>query len=112
MSNWSDVTDEAFNRMVNNFRKTEDFDESFDIFTETLEGKMEEDGIDVYWGWAGDLSTNDVSEIIKVSVDRMSSYVDEGFMGAFNTYLNDKVFEVEETHGAENVEKWQEIINS
>ena len=41
MTDWNEIGARAYNRCFNNFRKTEDFDESFECFDEEIVNGME-----------------------------------------------------------------------
>ena len=112
MTDWNEIGARAYNRCFNNFRKTEDFDESFECFDEEIVNGMENGKIEFEYGWEHDLSTDQISQIISAAVKQFKDNKNEDLSGPLHTYLHDKLYDAQEKHGGDDqFTKWNKTLN-
>ena len=110
-SGWVDVGVRAVNWYINTYRKTEDYDESLEMFDSEITEAMEASGIELEYSWSNDLSDGHIASIIEGVVKAASEYKDDDLIGALHTHINDRLFEAEEIHGQNTIAKWDERLS-
>lgn len=111
MTDWNEVGTRAYNRCFNNYRKTEDIDESFECYDEEIIEKIEDAGIDYDEGWEFDLSSDQISEIISGTVKQYNEHKNDNLVGPLHTFLIDKLYEAKEKHGEDKFNSWNKLLD-
>lgn len=97
---WSAVGERAFNRFANAYRKTEDYDEAFEMFAYEVVEAMEEAGVEDADGWAFDLPDDAFNAVYVKATEAATSGNDEdGIYDPFFTFLEDQKYERESARG-------------
>jgi hypothetical protein len=110
MSDWNEVGVRAFNFYFNCFRKTEDYDQSLDDFDSEIVEKMEEEGIDFEEGWQFDLPSDAITSILAGVIKQSKEHGDGDTIGALHTHIVDKLFEAQDTHGEDQFNEWNKLL--
>lgn len=93
---WSAVGEKAFNWFANTYRKTEDYDEAFEMFATEVEAAMETAGIESEWSWSVDLPEDAFEAVYSKAIEMATSSNNEhDIYGPFVTYLEDQKYERE-----------------
>lgn len=97
---WNAVGESAFNRFANSFRKTEDYDEAFEMFAFEVVEAMEEAGVEDADGWAFDLPDDAFAAVYAKAIEAATAGNNEDdIYGPFFTFLEDQKYERESARG-------------
>jgi len=108
---WVKAGEQAFSAYLDICKGSGDYDEALESFESILSDRMDEAGIEENWGWAADLTADDLEKLFGEIASQAKTLNSNELTGPLHTALIGKIFEAEEIHGEEAIAKLEKILS-
>ena len=113
MADWKEVGVEASGYYFKILRKTTNYDEALDAFEDTINEKVEEEGIELEQSWEVDLPTNAISDICAGVIKQSKEYGNEDTTGVLHSHIENKLYDAiheYDAHGEDQFNEWNKLL--